>query len=162
MAKTGLPAHPACPGWGSLCLQHPGSALLGAQAGRAPVGGCRSHVSISPQGRPLPASPWARRPQTRLPGPTRVSPPPRPFPVVTPVTSRRPLASWSSGLGCCSWLLGWLTSDGLRGSPHPLLREARPDCRCSPASRPLATPRRPPGPRVPVPSLAGAAGTVCP
>lgn len=34
MAKTGLPAHPACPGWGSLCLQHPGSALLGAQAGR--------------------------------------------------------------------------------------------------------------------------------
>lgn len=120
----------------------------------------RQHFSTgtTPSCQPLGAAASDAAPGSHL----RLPPAPRPFPVVTPVTSRRPLASWSSGLGCCSWLLGWLTSDGLRGGPHPLLREARPDCRCSPASRPPATPRRPPGPRVPVPSLAGAAGTVCP
>lgn len=148
--EDGAPRSPRLPRMGFTLPSAPRVSPPGGPGRTAPVSGCRSHVSISPQGRPLPASPWARRPQTRLPGPTRVSPP-HPFPVVTPVTSRRPLASWSSGLGCCSWLLGWLTSDGLRGGPHPLLQEARPDCCCSPASRPPTTPRRPPGPRVPVP-----------
>lgn len=105
MVKTGLPPHPACPGWGSLCLQHPGSALLGAQAGRprsVAAGRTSAFLHRDDPFLPAPGRGGLRR-GSRVPP---ASPhPPHPFPVVTPVTSRRPLASWSSGLGCCSWLL---------------------------------------------------------